>query len=75
MDGIFGLCADDEKLLGPLQLQVLTPLPLPLSVTASPAQAGLGEADAATPDTPGETVTANVWLLLPQALAAVTETV
>lgn len=75
IDETDGLCCDELKLLGPLQLQVFTPLPLPLRVTLSPTQAGFGEAVAVTPDTPGDTVTAKLWPLLPQVLEADTETV
>ena len=44
-----GLCNDEVKLLGPVQLQVVAPVAPPVNVNVLPSQIGFGVADAVTP--------------------------
>ena len=74
IDGLVGLCNEDVKALGPVQLHDVAPVAPPVNVNVLPAQIGLGLADAVTPVGTVFTVTAKVFALLaPQALSAVTD--
>ena len=44
-----GLCNDEVKPLGPVQLQFVAPVALPVRVNGHPDGAGLGLAEAVTP--------------------------
>ena len=44
-----GLCNEEEKLLGPVQLQLVAPVAPPVKVNVLPSQIGFGAADAVTP--------------------------
>jgi hypothetical protein len=66
---ILGFCKADEKLLGPLQLQLVAPVALPVRFRALPAQTGeLEPAETAEGTSPTTTVT--VLVVVPQALVA-----
>jgi len=43
-----GLCDEDEKLLGPVQLHASAPVAPPVNVKVLPSQIGLGAAEAVT---------------------------
>jgi hypothetical protein len=58
---ILGFCSDEEKLLGPVQLQVVAPVAFPVSDKVFPAHTGLGLEDAETFDGAVFTTTADVF--------------
>lgn len=45
-----GLCAEEVKELGPVQLQLVAPVAPPVKVNVLPSQMGLGAAEAVTAD-------------------------
>src|SRR3989304_4860166 len=49
IDALVGLCNEEVKALGPVQLHVVAPVAPPVKVNEAPAQIGLGLADAVTP--------------------------
>ena len=68
-----GLCDEEEKLFGPVQLQLVAPVAPPVNVNVLPAQIGFGLADAVTPVGTVLTVTEAVFTgaAEPQELLAV----
>ena len=68
-----GLCDDEVKLLGPVQLQFVAPVAPPVNVNVLPSQIGLGLANAVTPVGTVFTVTDAVLTAVadPQELVAV----
>ena len=44
-----GLCNEEVKLLGPVQLQLVAPVAPPVNVNVLPSQIGFGLANAVTP--------------------------
>ena len=68
-----GLCDEEEKLFGPVQLQLVAPVAPPVNVNVLPAQIGFGLADAVTPVGTVFTVTEAVFtgVAEPQELLAV----
>ena len=70
-----GLCNDEEKLFGPVQLQLVAPVAPPVKVNVLPSQIGFGLADTVTAVGMGVNVIAKVCAaLVPQLLLAVTLT-
>lgn len=49
-----GLCNEEVKPLGPVQLQAVAPVAVPVKVNVLPTQIGFGEADALTPVGPAQ---------------------
>ena len=70
---IVGLCDEEVKLLGPVQLQLVASVAPPVNVNVLPAQIGFGLANAVTPVRTVFTVTDAVFtgVAKPQALLAV----
>jgi len=68
-----GLCNEEEKLLGPVQLQLVAPVAPPVKVNVLPSQTGFGAANAVTPEGRLDKVIASVCAALaPQLLPAET---
>ena len=69
MLALVGLCDDEEKAFGPVQLQLVAPVAPPVNVKVAPAQIGFGAADAVTDVAAVDNVIAEQLALLePQAL-------
>src|SRR3990170_2769918 len=73
IDALVGLCREEVKALGPVQLHVVAPVAPPVNVNVAPAQTGFGLADAVTTVGTVFTVTEAVFTAVaePQELLAV----